>query len=309
MEIPAFPVHFSAREGFTGPATEVSAEAPAIALNIKRPPGSEDLAYLITTSSFEVSETWQPQPGSAEVGAVFKRTITQRAGQMTGMALAPALAPAPAPAGIRLYPGKPEITDHSERGEFHGERRETLTYLIEEPGTLVLPALAYVWWDPQQQKLESKTLPAVTFEVPPPPPSPAAKASTRSRNLAVSLAALAILAGLVWQRQRLATWTQRVWRKLNPPDRVAARKLLHACRRNDARGAAAAWSSWQNTRPPALKPTPALETAVLGLQRQLFGPSTPATWQGADLATSFSDFLKDPPAPTGISSALPPLNP
>lgn len=310
LEVPAFPVTFSRQEGFVGPATEIKAKTPAATIDIQRPPGSEQIGFLVTTESLEVTETWDTPPGPSKTGAMFKRTIVQRSQDLPGMALTPA--PTTAPDGIKVYPGNAETKDKLERGDFLGERRETITYLLQKSGTLSLPALTYVWWNPKTQTLESKTLPAVTFQVaaPPAPPSPAAAVAARRTWPWVLTTAL--VAGLsVWQRRRLAGWATRCWKKLNPPDRVAARQLLRACRRNDAAPAATAWNVWRDTQPAGFEPGPELRAAVLGLQRQLFGPVSAAQWHGAHLARAFNHYsaAAKPNFSHKPSSALPELNP
>ena len=310
LEVPAFPVTFSRQEGFVGPATEVKAKTPAARIEIQRPPGSEQIGFLVTTEALEVTETWDSPPGPAKVGAMFKRTILQRAPNLTGMALAPA--PTTAPDGIKVYPGNAGTKDKLERGDFLGERRETITYLLQKSGTLSLPALTYVWWNPKTQTLDSKTLPAVTFEVVAPPAAPSPTATVTARRTWPWLLIAALVAGLgVCQRRRFAGWAMRGWEKLNPPDRVAARQLLRACRRNDATAAATAWNAWQDTQAAGFQPGPELRAAVCGLQRQLFGPASAAPWHGDDLARAFN---KNPSAArTPFShkpaSALPELNP
>lgn len=310
LEVPAFPVTFSRQEGFVGPATEVKAKTPAARIEIQRPPGSEQIGFLVTTEALEVTETWDSPPGPAKVGAMFKRTILQRAPNLTGMALAPS--PTTAPDGIKVYPGNAETNDKLERGDFLGERRETITYLLQKSGTLSLPALTYVWWNPKTQTLDSKTLPAVTFEVVAPPAAPSPAATVTARRTWPWLLIAALVAGLgVWQRRRFAGWAMRGWEKLNPPDRVAARQLLRACRRNEAAPAATAWNAWRETQLTGFQPGPELRAAVLGLQRQLFGPECAAPWHGDGLARAFK---KNPAAAeTRFShrpvSALPELNP
>lgn len=310
LEVPAFPVTFSRREGFVGAVTEVKAKTPTATIEIQRPPGSEQIGFLVTTESLEVTETWDSPPGPAKVGAMFKRTILQRAPNLTGMALAPA--PITAPDGIKVYPGNAGTNDKLERGDFLGERRETITYLLQKSGTLSLPALTYVWWNPKTQTLDSKTLPAVTFEVAAPPAAPSPAATVTARRTWPWLLIAALVAGLgVWQRRRFAGWAMRGWEKLNPPDRVAARQLLRACRRNAAAPAATAWNAWRETQPTGFQPGPELRAAVLDLQRQLFGAECAAPWHGDGLARAFK---KNPAAAeTSFShrpvSALPELNP
>lgn len=306
LEIPAIPIRFSSRDGFTGPVTDIDARSEALTLTIQRPPGSEDIGFLITTDSLEITESWEPEPASAEVGSVFKRTITQRAAEMTGMALAPA--PSRAPEGTRLYPGRAEVTDKTERGDFLGERRETITYLVEKPGTMTLPEITFSWWNPTTKTIESKTLPAVIFDVPA-PPAAASSSNPTSQRLWPWLLAIALIAIAAWQWKNLAAWALRAWKALNPPHRVAARKLLRACRANDAAQASAAWSAWSDTRPAGYQPPPDLQLAVLAMQRHRFGPAPASAWQGADLARAFQQQAIAYSTSQREASPLPPLNP
>jgi len=306
LEVPSFPVRFEHQEGFTGPSILVETRTPATTVEIQRPPGSEGIGFLITTESLELTETWDPAPGPAQVGAIFKRTITQRAPNITGMALAPA--PGAAPEGIRVYPGEAATRDQLERGDFLGERSETLTYLVQQPGTHTLPALAYVWWNPRTRTLESKTLPAATFDVAAPPVTSAR--SSASRSLWPWLLAAAVIAAGVWQGRAVTAAIRKAWKALNPPHRVAARKLLRACGRNDAAAASTAWTTWCDSRPGIVPIDDGLRGAVLAMQRQQFGPEPTAAWRGDDLALAFRRQLALCQSPAAADvSPLPPLNP
>ena len=100
LTIPAFTVRFSRRDGYSGPANDIETTTPAISFEIRRPPGASQDAFIITTDSLKISEQWEPEPRASSVGAVFKRTIHQRAEQMPGMALAPAPGSRPACAAL-----------------------------------------------------------------------------------------------------------------------------------------------------------------------------------------------------------------
>lgn len=309
LEVPAFTVRFAQRDGFTGPASDIKAESPGFKVEIQHPPGSENMGFLITTESFEVTEMWDPEPGPAEVGSIFKRTIVQRASHVPGMALA--AAPTSVPDGFRIYPESPETNDKLERGDFQGERRETITYLIRKSGTLELPALNYVWWNPTTKTLESKTLATVPFEVAPPPAAKPTKAfATRRAWLWLLGGALLLgISALKWRS--LAEWGRHVWNALNPRDRIAARKLRRACRRNDPAAAVNAWNVWQTMHAVSFKPATELRTAITELQLHLFGPSPTDPWRGGKLLRAFDQHLtstnalfSDEDAP-----ALPLLNP
>jgi hypothetical protein len=275
LDVPSFPIQFSHRDGYTGPVNDIEVQAAGFHLEIACPPGAEQVGF-------------------------------QRTEQLPGMALAPA--PTTAPDGIRVYPGQAETNDQLERGDFRGERRETLSYLMQKPGTLSLPEITYVWWNPKTQELKSKTLPVVSFEVTAAPGIPERPAR---RLWLWVLAGVLLIALAVWQRHRITAWVKQSEQKLNPPHRVAARKLLRACRQNNASAAEAAWRAWCATQGADCQPGPELRSAVLGMQRCIYGPAPTGSWKGAELARAFrrSDPVRDSCVNRTDESSLPQLNP
>lgn len=289
VEIPTFAVRFASRTGFTGPASDIHAVFPGMKVEIERPPGSEKIKFLVTSDSLEISEKWSPEPGQVEAGAVFKRTITQRASQLSGMALAPPITSTPD--SIRVYTEDAVIHDKTERGDLVGERSDTLTYQMTSAGTFTLPELTYVWWNPKTQELVKKTLAEVRFEVSPVPS--ASPADYRSERLFAWLLVplLSIFVG-IWQRRKLITWLQLIWKRLHPADKVLSKKLLRACRQNNCKAANSAWNSWRNTQPASFQPGPELQKSLLVLYNCIFGPKPEGSWQGVELARAFTRHLK-----------------
>ena len=311
LEVPEFPVRFASRTGFTGPADDVQAKFPGMKVEIKRPPGSEDIGFLITTESLQISETWTPEPGPIEAGAIFKRTIVQQAEKLSGMALAPA--PTTAPDGINVYLEDAVTKDTIERGDFEGERIDTITYQLTQPGNFTLPELTYVWWNPSAEKLQRQVLPAVSFQVTLPPSSLLSQNGPLNNALWIGLGLVGVsclIGAGWWQKNLLASWVRQAWLVLNPPSRVAARKLFHACLHHDARGALFAWNVWRNTQNPKTQFNSELLSAVLLLERHLFGPEIDSVWQGEALAKALRAQVRDMKAKTSnrAVSILPELN-
>lgn len=310
VKVPAFKVRFSHHEGFTGPVKDQAAQVPASSITIKRPPGSDEDAYLVTTSSLKITESWEPQPGSSHLGAVYQRTITQQAEEVSGMALAPP--PGTVPDGIRVYLDTPAVSDDMERGAFQGQRIDKITYAMQSSGTWDLPAIKYVWWDPKQEQFGSKTLPAVTFQVAAPPAAAGdEQPSQESTRWVVGLTVgLIFIALLVWQRGHIIRMSRQVWRSWNPPDRVASRKLLKACRQNDPQTAEAAWLEWQNWQPADFQPVPALREASIELQKVLYGHEDVGIWQGTKFAQAFREQrATNSSSDSSRPADLPELNP
>lgn len=312
LNIPEFTVRFTRKETFTGPEKEVTGNVAAWSIEIQQPPGSAEIGHLITTHEFDVTEEWSPTPGGAKVGDVFKRTIMQHASNVSGMALAPTSKTVPKE--MKIYTGKVQTNDKLERGDFRGERKDSMTYLLTGDGDISLPAVKYVWWNPKAKKLESKTLPAVNFKVQPAPvvitePAIPEKNSSWIWIGFLFLAAIGYIAVSHWSRIR--ELASVIWRRMNPPDRVAARKLLRACRANDVVAAETAWSQWRFTQASGFQPEKELVLCITEMHRYQFAEIVNETWSGEQLAAAFrkqrlnshvaSSQLKEP--------ALPSLNP
>ncbi|WP_197532691.1 BatD family protein [Symmachiella macrocystis] len=309
IELPSFEVRFTSRNDFDGPGIEHVEKVPAMRFTIQRPPDSADIGFLVTTDEMTVTETWQPQPGPSNRGAIFHRSITQTADQMTGMALSPP--PTDVPSGIRVYIGKPEVTDKTERGAFSGMRRDTITYVLQQPGTWTLPTIKYIWWNPKSEQYGSKVLPAVTFQVAAAPHEETVKqAPDQNGRWGLGVLFVAALGGILfWQRAQLGKWARAFWNRLNPPEQMAARNLKHACRQHDPHAAEAAWLEWRLKQPTDFQPAPPLRDAAMDLQRHLYGPLPSTPWQGDAMGTAFRRQLATSPEQTASQRVdLPALN-
>lgn len=305
IELPAITARFSHKDGYTGPSYEASETLPSAGFLIRRPPGTEELGFLVTTESLQIKEHWDPEPGPVETGTVFKRTIVQRASDITGLALHPA--PTDEIEGIRTYAGDPEVSDRTDRGSLDGERRETVTYLVREPGLHTLPAIRYDWWDPKTESLKSLTLPEVSFSAtapppPPPPPSP--------RRFVWPVLAVGLLTTIVVFRGILLTGLRRLRDIVDPPHRRLERAFYKACRLGDAAEAESCWSRLR-TASPGLTISPKLASQLLELHRVRFGKGTSAwSWSGVALAGAYREASHPDAHRAGQSpSPLPPLNP
>lgn len=185
-------------------------------------------------------------------------------------------------------------------------------YVLEKPGRLSIPAIKYVWWSPEQEEYGSKTLPAVMFEVAAVPGPPSAGGAVRRRDSwpVWLLAGLTLCSVAIWQRHRLVALFDRFRRRLHHPERVAARRLLRACRRDDAEAAAAAWLAWENTQPPGSRPSPRLRSTTAELYRLLYGYAGESTWTGRELETAFREHAaRNRSSRRSRPVALAPLNP
>jgi len=308
VQVPEFPVSYGTRDGFTGPVEEVEGVVPGFEVSLKRPAGTEGIGFLVTVDGLEISEHWEPTPEEVvEVGTIYKRTISQQVEGMTGMALAPV--PTLKLDGVKTYPGKAAVEDRSERGVFTGKRKETLSYLLEKPGTHTLPALRYVWWSPSSGKLEEKVFPAVTIEA----VGGAAEALSvepDGRNWWIYGLVLGSGLLLFLKRDELAGVYTRVKAKVNSPQRIAMKQLREACQNNDDQRAHAAWSVWRGLVYSRGKLLDELAREVAELERHLYAAESDESWSGVGLLRALSGSGKPGEnAQAKRGGELPSLNP
>jgi hypothetical protein len=146
---------------------------PSLTFTAKIPPGAEKLGSIISGRGLTAVEKWQPEPGKAKAGDAFTRTVTFAASDIPAMAFP--LFPVPQVDGLGFYPKAPEVLDHAERGEFRGERRDTVTCVCRRAGTFVIPPVSLTWFDLDTTQLKTINFPARTLEVAPNPAMPETK--------------------------------------------------------------------------------------------------------------------------------------
>lgn len=309
VSIPEIPVRFGSKKDFTSAASDVEAVVPGFDVKIERPSGAGPEGFLVTTKELTIKESWNPQPeGEVRTGAVFKRTITQSADDLTGMALDPA--PVQAPSGVRVYAGKALVTDNTERGALSGQRTETLTYLVEKPGNYTLPEIRYAWWNPATGRLESQTLPGVQFTAKAPPGVKMQRAwNSHPLTIIAGLLGLGALCAALWhKRDALETRRIRLYEWIDPLENRLARAFVRACRRNEPRSAGHSWENWIRIHPQLHLP-PALQEQLLRLRRFEYGTAVASeSWDGGPLADAFLETLKTHPG-GHTPSGLPSMNP
>ena len=200
------------------------------------PPGLRDKARWLATPSLSLKQNFDRSPTGLAPGDAFTRTVELRATRIAAMMI-PAL-PVSESEGLAAYPDIPALEDRSNRGEATAIRRQSVTYVVEQPGQYRLPELALTWWNTEKGQVETAILPAVEIDaggvvaVPEVPAAPVRKGwPWYGTATLLALAFLAALAGL----------------RLLAEDRPLSRARA-ALRRGDAPAAAAAIYAWLNTR-------------------------------------------------------------
>lgn len=162
LQIPPLEIRLGvSQEGQDG--TPFVATTRAIDLRVIARVGAEDRDELLTTTRLVVSDTWDRSLDDLEAGDAITRTVRLQGDQTLGMLL-PEIT-FEVPTGIAVYSDQPRIADRVNRGQYRGERTQTVTYVLQRSGSFELPAIELSWWDPRLGQLNSETLAGQTLEV------------------------------------------------------------------------------------------------------------------------------------------------
>ena len=260
LEIPALPATVSVKQwGATPPETTRELETPSTELICKTPPGAENIRGLISTTRLDADQSWSDRPVTAAPGDAVTRTVVLSADDVSGMAFPPTQNPEIA--GVATYPGQPTVADETNRGSLSGQREESVTYVFEEPGTVILPDIVLSWWDIGAGRLRRIELRGLEIEVvgettiegntveAAAEPTPQPRDLARTILLYVPIAAFVIWLS-AWFYRRLRRW--RVTREDSEP--VHFSRVQAALRGGDPTAITAATASWLDRLDPGARP-------------------------------------------------------
>jgi len=108
-------------------------------------------------------QNWQSLNESLKVGDTLERTVALQAVDVSGMAFTPLVYKAIPSVGI--YPVQPTVEDSSNRGTLNGLRTETVTYVFEQAGKILIPDIELSWWNLSENKLEKIELPGRVINI------------------------------------------------------------------------------------------------------------------------------------------------
>jgi hypothetical protein len=161
--VPDFAVKVS-YTGEDGP-TRVATPAKGGSFHATIPAGARGVDHFLATSSLQVQADTDRPLTELRTGDSFTRTITLSAADAFAMMLPPLAFPAVD--GLAVYPAQPKVADRGgERDEPRvAERVESVTYVLQEPGSYRLPPAEIAWWDTRSQTLRRASVPELDFSV------------------------------------------------------------------------------------------------------------------------------------------------
>ena len=169
LEIP--PLHFTARQGApsrgifdpVSRSRTLRRSSNAVSVTVLPIPAEfPDSAWLPATA-LEISEDWSMDPAQMKVGDSATRTVTVKAGGLTGPQLPPLQEPELA--GIKVYADRPQTENITASDGITALGINSAAWVITEPGVYRIPEISIPWWDTQADQLRYAAIPARTLSV------------------------------------------------------------------------------------------------------------------------------------------------
>lgn len=284
---------------------------PAVHFDAVIPDAARGLDPFISATHLSLSGDIQRSSPALKVGDSVTRIVTIEAKGAPAILLPPtSFAPI---AGTRVYPGQPELSDGVDdgTGELIATRTDRAIYMLEEAGTLTLPAIEIAWWDAKGGTIQHARLGPQSFAVAGGTSAaaggaqPGGLSAPRRLLLFVLEHWLALVAGiaaaavLIRAAPPILRNLERRWRQRRDAYRrseaFAFRELSRAAGRGDPRETYRAFLVWRSRFGPAA-PTrtvkalngwaqdPVLAQEIAALEGRLFAAGTDAgAWSGVPL--------------------------
>ncbi|MCG2461705.1 BatD family protein [Flavobacteriaceae bacterium F89] len=121
----------------------------------------------LVSSSLDVSQRWNASLITVKVGDVLQRTITRSAGGTLSEFIPAAVWDSVA--GVGIYPKRPITRTEKTKTYVSGFRSETVNYLFEKEGTVILPKQEFLHWNVRYNKYYKRIIDSITINVAPNP--------------------------------------------------------------------------------------------------------------------------------------------
>ena len=140
-------------------------KSKSITLDVKPIPVNGQSDIWLPASDLRLTENWSQQPKTFRVGEPITRTLTIKADGLTAAQL-PSLSMGDSN-NYKTYPDQPRLNDKRGSRGISGTRQEKIAIIPTQAGQLKLPEIKINWWNVNQGRMETATLPARTLEVAP----------------------------------------------------------------------------------------------------------------------------------------------
>jgi len=310
---------------------EITLNSPPQEFEARVPKEAEGVDYFVTTPRLRVQEEYDRSFDDIKVGDSLMRTISMIADDSVGMLLPPLNFGVIE--GLSVYPASPRMEDESNRGVNIGKRFESVTYVMEKEGDYRLPEIVIHWFDPQNEKLHTETLPAVEFAVAANPEleeemlafleeeeteAEEEIAATKKRpldiknilylGLALSLLAAAIMIFIVPYLKRFFFWGQRRRSIQAESEKAYFKRFQKSCKKGDSKEVLQRLLDWLDKVYPGPGAATVdefasrsgdleLQALTAGLKSELYGrfdsDESQEKWSGRDFYRTISQVRKN----------------
>ena len=167
LTIPALSINIESPKpgGYKGLKRTVKTKPKTLNV-IPVPLGYNPNNWLVATY-LSVNQNWSSALKDIKVGDVIQRTINRSAGG-TMAEFIPATV-WDSITGISVYPRRAKVNTKKSKTSISSSRSETVNYLFEKEGEVILPAMDYMYWNSNNKKFYKKHIDSVVIQVKPNP--------------------------------------------------------------------------------------------------------------------------------------------
>lgn len=147
---------FSGMGGMLQRTRPVQLRGERVTLDVQPQPAGTSSPW-IPAESLVLSEDWTPQPLTFRVGEPVTRTVAITAQGITGAQLPELKLDAP---GIKIYPDKPQVETRAEGDTLVAQKIVKAALVPTQTGEFTIPKVQVKWWNTEQHREETASLPA-----------------------------------------------------------------------------------------------------------------------------------------------------
>lgn len=314
---------------YNGMPERIRVKNKPIALNVKPSPKKLTAKQWLPAKNITLTEQYDETNATLKVGTTLVRTIRIE-GHAIPAELLPTLAAKPQES-YGVYPEKPISKNSIHNQDIVGIKTMQITYLLNQPGTITLPAYTLTWFNTTKGMEETSTLPARTVTVQGKKsltePTQSSKAQTHhqekqfNHNKKSSRMPwiIVMFLSILWIVTILGFFIYKKRPHLRRKKTCVLNNVKHACIANnpiEARAALIAWAQqqWPNITflnlddVKAQLHNEALSQALSTLAEALYGKTTSSTWQG-DVLWQCIKAYRPTREKQQKNTHLPPINP
>lgn len=141
-----------------------TSQTPEVSIVATLPDKAKDLNPPILATGLSITQTLVPQEGPVEVGGSIERKLSIKIDGTSALFIPPLIKTEPI-AGLAAYPKDPKVAETSNRGLMSGTREESVVYVAQTAGPLVLPEISLDWYNVETDTVETLSLPGITSEI------------------------------------------------------------------------------------------------------------------------------------------------